>query len=95
MVDGTTLVNQAHMPLDGLAERYGNPMLHFHRVHLHELLRHAATDPSRDGVPATIHLGSKSVDIDCDKGLIIFADGRQVQKDLIIVADGIKVSENH
>lgn len=42
------------------------------------------------GPPAVIRLGQAVVDIDCEAGVLVLADGTRVTKDLLVVADGIK-----
>lgn len=72
--------------------RYGAPWLFFHRVDLHNELKLLATEPTptRKSV-ARLHLGVKVSDIDID-GTIHFEGGESVQKDILIAADGIRVS---
>ncbi|KAI0539853.1 FAD/NAD(P)-binding domain-containing protein [Xylaria digitata] len=82
----------------------GSPSLSFHRVDLHNGLRALATeDEERDGIvngdgeggtrrgkgtPVTICLGCEVRSIDCEDGVLTMADGTQVRKDLVIIADG-------
>ncbi|ETN38389.1 uncharacterized protein HMPREF1541_06424 [Cyphellophora europaea CBS 101466] len=90
LVSGDTLETQMLVPLTDNVERYGHPVLNFHRVDLHNLLRQAATDPERAGDPARINLGSKVIEIDCKKGQLVLENGKNLTKDLVVVADGIK-----
>ena len=46
------------------------------------------------GPPGVIRLGSTIKDVDCDQGQIIFSDGTVTEKDLVIVADGVRVRLN-
>ncbi|KAF2969252.1 hypothetical protein GQX73_g4373 [Xylaria multiplex] len=82
----------------------GSPSLSFHRVDLHNGLRALATEgEERDGIvsgegeggtrrgkgtPVAIRLGCEVRNIDCENGVLMMADGTQVQKDLVIIADG-------
>lgn len=67
-------------------ERFGYPHYSFHRVDLHRELREQAQT-----LGATIRTGTAVERVDCDTGLIGFADGTEVPKGLIVIADGIKV----
>ena len=91
LVSGDKLETEMLRPLDGMVQQYGFPVFNFHRVDLHDLLRNAATGPDRQGTPAKINLGCKVANIDCQEGLIVLEDGQTVTKDLIVIADGIKV----
>jgi hypothetical protein len=62
-----------------------------HRSDLHSELKRLALGPG-DGLPAVLHLSTKVVDCDTDAGLLELADGRRVQSDLVLGADGIAVS---
>ncbi|GAP89628.1 putative beta-glucosidase-like protein [Rosellinia necatrix] len=80
----------------------GAPSLSFHRVDLHRGLRTLATEDERPdsgdgsgggsivgtGTPVAIHLGCEVRGVDCESGVLELADGRKVQKDLVIIADG-------
>ena len=72
-------------------ELYGYKCWFFHRVDLHEGLRLLAIDSSGPGKPVAITLDSEVMEIDCEKGLLTLANGKKIQKDLIVVADGAHV----
>ena len=38
-----------------------------------------------------MNLSARVVDVDCEKGILTFADGAKIQKDVIIGADGVHV----
>lgn len=78
----------------GSAKKFDRrPTLALHRVDLHRVLRDKATGPEpADTVPAVIHLGLQVEQIDCEGGLLRLNGDRTVQKDLIVVADGVHVS---
>lgn len=64
----------------------------FHRVDLHNVLKEMSSKPR----PSTSHVAKlflssdvKEVDLD---GTLTLGDGRRLQKDLIVVADGVHVS---
>ena len=70
---------------------YGQPWLLYHRVDLHNELKRTATEPRpHTSNIASIELSAEVSDIDLD-GHITFRDGRRVKKDVIVVADGIRV----
>lgn len=60
----------------------------FHRVDLHNGLRKLAED--QYAVP--IRLGCEVCHVDCEAGALSLTDRTHVQKDLIVVANGDKVS---
>ena len=66
-------------------EKYGSKWFFYHRVDMHNHLKE---------IPATIRLGSQVMDIDPDAGIIILKDDTEIQKDLIVVADGQHVSSS-
>ena len=65
-----------------------------HRVDLHNKLKSEATSTSRDGVPVTLHLACKVVDIDLNKASVTLDDGRIFDGDLLLGADGLHVSRS-
>lgn len=70
---------------------YGAPWFLFHRVDLHQQLHRLATEPRPNTkAVAKINLSSEVVDINLD-GTITHANGKRVKKDLIVVADGVRV----
>ena len=84
--DNLELAKRNHF--EELRAKYGPVFRSFHRVDLHNGLRELAED--RHAVP--IRLGCEVCHIDPEAGTLSLADGTQVQKDLIVVADGDKVS---
>jgi 2-polyprenyl-6-methoxyphenol hydroxylase-like FAD-dependent oxidoreductase len=86
-----TLETQAFNSCEDYNQMYGHRLLCFHRVHLHDLLRRHAVMEDGKGSPARIHLGCKVKDVDCEAGIIHMEDGTSVDKDLVIIANGIKV----
>ncbi|KAI1081640.1 FAD/NAD(P)-binding domain-containing protein [Whalleya microplaca] len=68
-----------------MQEKYGDRWLFFHRADLHSGLKQLAIS----GQPTvSLHMGSRVVDIDVVTGMIRLSNGKQAQKDLVIVADG-------
>ncbi|KAI1858294.1 uncharacterized protein JN550_012825 [Neoarthrinium moseri] len=80
---------ESHVVAD-FEETYGAPWWFFHRSDLHsELKRVALHLDSSKGNRATLRLSNLVVDVTTD-GLITLADGKQVQKDLVVAADGVR-----
>lgn len=73
-------------------DNYGTFFKVYHRVDLHRELLKLAQVCRGPGNSSRITLGKRVIDLDCSKGIIMFEDGSQVQKDLIIIAAGVKVS---
>lgn len=93
MVDHQSLQNVVVESFRDVAKDYGAPIMSFHRVDLHHALRAMAeSKDSQPGIPAVIHKGKSVVAVDCDSGTITLEDGTNVEKDLLVIADGIKVS---
>lgn len=91
MMDGHSLkvLRQATSP--DFEALYGAPYFLFHRVDLHTELKRMASEPRPNtSAVARIHLLSEVVNLDLD-GSMTLADGRTLRKDLIVVADGIRV----
>lgn len=77
-------------PLNKANSIWQHSWLLAHRVHLHDALKLAATRIEGKGLPAKLHLGNKTVDVDVSKATITLEDGTTVQGDLILGADGVK-----
>lgn len=78
----------------GLEREFGFKWWGFHRVDLHKgLLDLAVGVGGGEGVPAVVRLGCEVKEVGFEKGTIVLGDGSCVEKDLIIVADGVHVSE--
>ncbi|KEF62418.1 uncharacterized protein A1O9_00390 [Exophiala aquamarina CBS 119918] len=91
LADGRTfeLLHRSDTP--DMGARFGAPWLLFHRVDLHNELKRMAIEPrpGRDAA-AKVHLLTEVVDLDLD-GNLTLANGSQLRKDLIVVADGVRV----
>jgi 2-polyprenyl-6-methoxyphenol hydroxylase-like FAD-dependent oxidoreductase len=66
-----------------------HPWLLAHRVHLHETLRKAATSPDGKGQPVQLHTSSKVVDVDPATATVTTEDGKNLQGDFVLGADGV------
>lgn len=78
-----------------IEEEYGNKCWTMHRVDLHKGLLQLATETDesgKKGQPVTIRLGQHVEELDPEKGIITFSDGKTLQKQLVVVADGVHVS---
>ena len=74
---------------DNSEKDYGAKMWFFHRVDLHSELRAIAENPSSaEGKPVKIRLGMQVANIDPEDGILHTSDGRRIQKDLLVLADG-------
>ncbi|SCO04893.1 related to salicylate 1-monooxygenase [Fusarium fujikuroi] len=73
---------------------YGAPFMFFHRVDLHTALKDMAlsSDERYSGPPVVIHNGHSVMSLDCEKATIVLDDGQTFQKDLVVVADGVRVN---
>ncbi|KAI1502705.1 hypothetical protein F5X99DRAFT_426863 [Biscogniauxia marginata] len=84
-----------------LRAQFGAPMRFYHRADLHAALRIMATAPAsgfaQEGQEiaaddTVLRFGTRVVDLDCEEGVVKLEDGKTVQKDLLVVADGIQSS---
>ncbi|KLO81439.1 Uncharacterized protein LW93_8149 [Fusarium fujikuroi] len=71
---------------------YGAPFMFFHRVDLHTALKDMAlsSDERYSGPPVVIHNGHSVMSLDCEKATIVLDNGQTFQKDLVVVADGVR-----
>ncbi|KAK3934897.1 3-hydroxybenzoate 6-hydroxylase [Diplogelasinospora grovesii] len=72
----------SHFQYPDIAEETGHASWSFHRVDLHQGLRHLATTTEHQGQPVVIRLGCEVQSIDCESGTLEFADGAKVENDL-------------
>jgi salicylate hydroxylase len=76
-----------------IEKEYGSASWSFHRVDLHRGLRDLATSTEgNQQPPATLKLGCDVHSIDCERGMIKLKNGEEIQKDLLVIADGAHVS---
>ena len=82
-----TLHLDSEVGYEDIEDRYDSPWLLLHRADLHQGLRTLLQAISSD---AQIELASEVTLIDCNAATLTLADGRTIQKDLIVVADGAR-----
>ena len=63
-----------------------------HRVDYHNVLKQTALSKEGRGVPIKLHLQSRVQSCDTERGIITLNSGDTHEGDLIIGADGIRVS---
>jgi len=78
------------LPVAPASKEHDFPSYQVHRVDLHSELRRLAVDPSGDGPPSKLHLGSLIDSCNPTRPSITLQSGREIQCDLLIIADGIK-----
>ncbi len=61
----------------------------FHRVDMHKMLMDGAMGLSHSGIPATLKVNHRCLEINHETGVVTFEHGVQAKHDLIIGADGI------
>lgn len=71
--------------------KYGADRIMWHRQDLHAYLRKIATtaELERDGQPAILHTSARVSSCSCQDGKVTLEDGKILEADLIIGADGI------
>ncbi|KAH7250359.1 uncharacterized protein BKA55DRAFT_569268 [Fusarium redolens] len=92
MVDPHTLNDLVIENFSQVEDDYGAPFMFFHRVDLHTALKEMAlsTDERYPGSPVVIHNGHSVTNLDCESGTIILDNGETFEKDLVVVADGVR-----
>jgi 2-polyprenyl-6-methoxyphenol hydroxylase-like FAD-dependent oxidoreductase len=60
-----------------------------HRVHLHNALKKAATDPEGEGRPAQLSTSSRVVSVDPQTATVVLENGGTFEGDFILGADGV------
>ncbi|KAK5995467.1 3-hydroxybenzoate 6-hydroxylase 1-like protein [Cladobotryum mycophilum] len=77
-------------PLGDYRERFGTDYNNFHRIDLHQHLKHVATTSEGDGVPAQLKVWHKAIHLDPVEGRVTFDNGAEVTHDMVVCADGIR-----
>ena len=77
-------------PLGDYRERFGTDYNNFHRIDLHQHLKHVATAEEGRGIPAVLKTWHKAVHLDAEQAHIKFENGNEARHDAVICADGIR-----
>ena len=88
-LDGATAQTTWQVSLKDLPENYGASLRFLRHGDLHTgLLKHLE---ATEGHPVKLNLETTVVDLDCEKGVIRTSDGAEVEKDTIVLANGLGV----
>lgn len=80
-------------PNSDLVRLYGYDWTLYHRADLHNELKRAATEPRKHSSNvAKINLLSEVTDVSL-QGSITLANGQEIKKDVVIIADGVRVCD--
>ncbi|KAG8666613.1 hypothetical protein FPOAC2_11729 [Fusarium poae] len=92
MVDPHTLKDAIVENFSHVEDDYGAPFMFFHRVDLHTALKEMAlsTDELYPGSPVIIRNGHSVTSLDCKSGTIVLDNEEAFEKDLVVVADGVR-----
>ncbi|KAK0516471.1 hypothetical protein JMJ35_001074 [Cladonia borealis] len=86
-LDGATAQTTWQDSLKDLPERYGASLRFLRHGDLHTgLLKHLE---ATEGHPVKLNLATNVADLDCEKGIIRTSDGAEVEKDTIVLANGL------
>ncbi|KND86841.1 6-hydroxynicotinate 3-monooxygenase [Tolypocladium ophioglossoides CBS 100239] len=88
--DWTTGQVSGVYPLGDYRERFGADYNNFHRIDLHQHLKHVATADEGEGPPAVLKVWHKAVSLDPIQGNIVFENGVRATHHVIVCADGIR-----
>ena len=89
-MDGATAQTTWQESLKHLPERYGSSLRLLRHGDLYSgLLEHLE---ATEGHPVKLNLETNVADLDCEKGIIRLTDGTEVEKDTIVLANGLGVS---
>ncbi|KAK5173242.1 uncharacterized protein LTR77_001923 [Saxophila tyrrhenica] len=86
--DSTVIGEIAHNPMQ--IWEYGYPHWQCYRPDLQRLLYDAAVAAGAD-----VRFGQKVADVDVDQGIVVLADGKREEADLVVAADGILSKFRH
>lgn len=64
----------------------------FHRVDMHEMLYNTAISEDGEGTPCSVVVDHIARSVDYERGTVTFENGVTIEADLIVGADGIRVS---
>ncbi|KAJ5028981.1 hypothetical protein J3E73DRAFT_388494 [Bipolaris maydis] len=86
--DGETMKETYRANYDDYRTRYGAPWYFSHRVDLHRELKRLALQKKERSRGASLNSATVTY-ADCENGILTFADGTAIRKDVIIGADGV------
>ncbi|KAL6355867.1 hypothetical protein LRP88_09450 [Fusarium phalaenopsidis] len=89
--NGKTLGETYRGNYEDFKTRFGAPWYFSHRVDLHNELKRLALSSAGKYAGAALHLGTPVLAADCEKNILVFEDGTQAHKDIIVGADGVHV----
>lgn len=89
LVDGTNMQTLVPTYYKDCESTWGLPMYAVHRVDLHSQLRQLATQAKGPGRPCDVRVRAKVVDYDAENGTVTTEDGKVLQADLVVAADGV------
>ena len=69
-------------------KEFGGDRVVYHRIDLHDTLKHAALSTERPGPPVQIRTSGRMISCDCEEGIITLESGERLKGDLIVGADG-------
>jgi salicylate hydroxylase len=75
--------------------KFGTHYYSFHRPDIHTELKRTATMSEGEGPPAKLLLNHKAIKVDADKGWVKIENGLEITADLVVAADGIRVSNEN
>ncbi|RXW25751.1 hypothetical protein EST38_g82 [Candolleomyces aberdarensis] len=90
MRDWETGEIQGVYDLSDYQKEWGRDYYMLHRQDMHKVLLAAATSEEGEGMPCKVHNNSVCDTIDLETNTITFLNGKSIQADLIIGADGIR-----
>lgn len=73
-------------------EKWGYDYLMFHRQDLHRTLLETAIGEEGQGTPCQLFVNHRVSEIDAETGHVKFLNGQEIDADLIVGSDGIRVS---
>lgn len=79
-------------PFGDYKGKFGTHYYSFHRMDIHSELKKTATSEDGQGPPAKLLLNHKAIDVNAESGWVKFENGLEINVDLVIAADGIRVS---
>ncbi|OJZ83194.1 hypothetical protein ASPFODRAFT_140970 [Aspergillus luchuensis CBS 106.47] len=92
MHDWETGAIQNEYGLGDYKAKFGTEYNNFHRIDIHQQLLKSAFDEPGEGTPCTSKVNHKAVSLDAEAGRIVFENGETASADLIVAADGIRVT---